>query len=45
MAKIQGKSILVQVSGRFELSRVRVAEGKIAVNYGENPGEIYFGSS
>ena len=28
----QGKRKLLRVSGRFELSRVRVAEGKIAVN-------------
>ena len=29
MAKIQGKSILVQVSARFELARVRVIVGRL----------------
>ena len=30
---------------RFELSRVRVTEGKIVEMYGGNPWEINFGSS
>ena len=32
MKEIQGKSILVRVSARFELARVRDTEGKITVN-------------
>ena len=31
MKEIQGKAILVRVSARFELARVRVTEGKITV--------------
>ena len=40
----QGKRELLRVSGKVELSRVRVTEGKIAANMG-NPGEIDFCSS
>ena len=45
--RVEGKQKLIKlrVSGRFELSRVRVTEGKITVNVYENPGEINFGSS
>ena len=45
MTEIQGKSILVRVSARFELSMVRATEGKITVNVRGNPGEFDFGSS
>ena len=36
------KRKLLRVSGRFELSRVRVTEGKITANHDGNPGEIDF---
>ena len=41
-----GKQKLLQLSGRFELLRVRVTEGKVTVNVHErNPGGIDFGLS
>ena len=41
----EGKQNLLRVSGRFELSRVRVTEGKITVNVRRKSGAIDFGSS
>ena len=41
----EGKQKLLRVGGRFELSRVRVTEGKITVNVWRKYREIEFGSS
>ena len=39
----EGNQKSLRVSGRFELSRIRVAEGKITVNvYKENRNRLWF---
>ena len=43
---MKGKQKLLRVTGRLDLSRVPVTEGKVAVEmYEGNPGEIEFGAS
>ena len=42
MTKIQGKLILVRVSARFELARVRVNEGKIVCKIKRKTNRLRF---